>query len=93
MNIKSIIKGIFEPSPSRRALLEEVWNERPKTTRLVWEFENGVVNELVGDDASNYGKGLSLLHLGFYEEGRRMVNESGDKWKRVQSTEPTSFTI
>lgn len=87
MKIIDRLKDIFAPSLSRHQRLEQWWSQRTKTTRIEWTFENGVKNELVGEDAAIYAKGLYYCYSGFVQEGRDMIESVKSNWKRVEEKE------
>lgn len=63
--MQQFFKKMFLPGVVKEEKMRKFWEDRPKTVRIVVEFENGIKKELVGDDAEKYAKSLFWIQCGW----------------------------
>lgn len=63
--MKQFFRKILNPMGVKEEEMNEIWSKRPKTIRILVEFENGIKKELVGEDAETYAKSLFWIQNGW----------------------------
>jgi len=80
--MKAFFRKLFRPWEIQQERMEERWAKRAKVTRIVFEFENGIKNELVGDDADRWSKILYYNLSGYTQYNDEILKL---EWKRVKN--------